>query len=141
MRMLRETGFFSKEPLSLSGGITVRPLDLASKLLFRMWKLNEGEEDLTVMRVAVEGRKDKKRTRYLFDLLDSYDKKTRTTSMARTTGYTCSSVARLLAEKKFARVGICPPEFIGQDHKCYRFVMEHLKKKGIRFKESVTELS
>lgn len=141
MRMLRETGFFSKEPVSLSGGITVRPLDVASQLLFRMWKLNEGEEDLTVMRVVVEGKKDGTRKRFSFNLLDTYDKKTRTTSMARTTGYTCSTVARLLARKKFSRTGICPPELIGQDHERYRFVLEGLNQKGIRFKESVTELS
>jgi lysine 6-dehydrogenase len=140
MRMLRETGFFQREALSLPGGATVRPLALTSELLFRMWKLNEGEEDLTVMRVVVEGSKDKKRKRYLFDLVDTYDKKTKTTSMARSTGYTCSVVAGLVAEKRFSRRGICPPEYIGQDHDCYRFVMEGLEKKGIRFKESVTEL-
>lgn len=140
MRMLRETGFFDKEPLSLPDGVTVRPLDVTSKLLFRMWKLNEGEEDLTVMRVVVEGKKDGKPKRFSFDLLDTYDRKTRTTSMARTTGYTCSSVARLVAKKKFGRTGICPPEFIGQKHECYQLVMEDLKEKGVRFKESVTEL-
>lgn len=141
MRMLRETGFFQKEPLPLPGGVAVRPLDVTSKLLFRVWKLNEGEEDFTVMRVVVEGKKDKKRKRCVFDLLDTYDRKTKTTSMARTTGYTCSAVARLLAKKRFSCTGICPPEYIGQDHECYRFVMEGLDRKGIRFKEGVTELS
>ncbi|MFQ6031484.1 MAG: saccharopine dehydrogenase family protein [Candidatus Zixiibacteriota bacterium] len=140
MRMLRETGFFKKEPISL-GGISLRPLDLTSRLLFSMWQLKEGEEDFMVMRIVVEGKKNSKRKCLVFDLQDSYDKKTKTTSMARTTGYTCSTVARLLARKKFSRIGICPPEFIGQDHACYRFVIEGLKKKGISFKETVTELS
>ncbi len=140
MRMLRETGFFSKEPVSLSDRITVRPLDVTSRLLFPLWELNEGEEDFTVMRVVVEGTKDGRRKGFSYDLLDNYDRKTKTTSMARTTGYTCSTVARLLVKKKFNRTGICPPEFIGHDHECYRFVMEGLKQKGIRFKESVTEL-
>jgi lysine 6-dehydrogenase len=141
MRMLRETGFLKKEPISLSEGTIVRPLDLTSKLLFPLWKLNEGEEDFTVMRIAVEGMKDSKRKRFLFDLLDNYDQKTKTTSMARTTGYTCSTVVRLLANEKFDHIGISPPEFIGQDHKCYRFVMKGLKKKGIRFKERVVDLN
>jgi lysine 6-dehydrogenase len=140
MRMLRETGFFEKERVSLDG-VSVRPLDLTSKLLFPMWKLNEGEEDFTVMRVLVEGKKDGTRKRYRFDLLDDYDRKTNTTSMARTTGYTCSTVVRLLKGKKFERAGICPLEFIGQDHECHRYVMEGLKKKGIDFKETVTELN
>ncbi|MGB2980306.1 MAG: saccharopine dehydrogenase C-terminal domain-containing protein [Candidatus Zixiibacteriota bacterium] len=139
MRMLRETGFFDKEPVSLDGA-SVRPLDLTSRLLFPMWKLNEGEEDFTVMRIKVEGKKGGKRKRHTFDLLDTYDRKTNTSSMARTTGYTCSTVVRLLAEKKFDRVGICPLEFIGQDHECYRYVIEGLQKKGISFKETVTDL-
>ncbi len=140
MRMLRETGFFGKEPISL-GGVSVKPLDLTSRLLFSMWKLNEGEEDFTVMRIVVEGKKDGKRKRFVFDLLDNYDKKTKTTSMARTTGYTCSTVARLLADKKFDQFGICPLELIGRDHECYRYVIEGLKKKRINFKERVLELS
>lgn len=139
IRMLRETGFFGKKPISVAG-ISLRPLDLTSKLLFPMWKLNEEEEDFTVMRIVVEGKKDGKWKRFIFDLLDSYDKKTKTTSMARTTGYTCSTVARLLAKKRFNRFGICPPEFIGQDHECYRLVMEGLNKRGINFKKTVTEL-
>ncbi|MGB8657363.1 MAG: saccharopine dehydrogenase C-terminal domain-containing protein [Candidatus Zixiibacteriota bacterium] len=140
MRMLRETGFFSQRPL-LVGGVDVRPLDLTSKLLFSLWKLDEGEEDFTVMRIEVEGKKDGKRKRFVFDLLDHYDKKNRTLSMARTTGYTCTTVARLLARKKFTHVGICPPEFLGQDHECYRSIMDGLKEKGINFQEKVEELN
>ena len=139
MRMLRETGFFDKEPVSLDGA-SVRPLDLTSKLLFPMWKLNEGEEDFTVMRIVIQGRKDGQRKRHLFDLLDNYDKKTNTTSMARTTGYTCSTVVRLLRDGKFDGEGICPLEFIGQDQECYSYIIEGLRKKGINFKETVTDL-
>ncbi len=139
MRILRQTGFFKKEPIFFDK-LSVRPLDLTSRLLFRLWRLNEGEEDFTIMRVVMEGKRKGKRKRFVFDLLDCYDKKTKTTSMARTTGYTCSTVARLLAHRKFVRPGICPPEFIGQDHRCYRLIIEGLKKKGISFKRTVREL-
>jgi lysine 6-dehydrogenase len=140
MRMLRETGFFGKEPVSLSG-VDVRPLDLTSKLLFSMWRLNEGEEDFTAMRIVVDGRKDGKRKHFVFDLLDRYDPKTKITSMARTTGYTCTTVARLMAAGRFGRTGICPLEFIGQDAECYRYVIDGLRKKQINLKETVTELN
>ncbi|MFH1336295.1 MAG: saccharopine dehydrogenase C-terminal domain-containing protein, partial [Candidatus Zixiibacteriota bacterium] len=139
MRMLRETGFFNQEPIQVSG-VKVRPLDLTSKLLFSKWKLTEGEEDFTVMRIMVEGKKEGKRKRYQFDLFDRYDQKTKTTSMARTTGYTCTAVARLLARKKICHIGICPPEFLGQNHKYYGLIMEGLKEKDIHFKEKVEEL-
>jgi len=140
MRMLRETGFFEKEPVAIDGG-AVRPLDLTSRLLFSRWKLNEGEEDFTAMRIVVNGRKGGKRKHFVFDLLDSYDRKTQTTSMARTTGYTCTTVARLVAGGKIRQRGICPLEFVGQDEECYRYVIDGLKKKGIVFKETVTELN
>jgi lysine 6-dehydrogenase len=115
-------------------------LDLTSKLLFSKWKLSEGEEDFTVMRIIVEGRKEGKRKKYQFDLFDRYDKKTNITSMARTTGYTCTTVARLLARKTICHIGICPPEFLGQNHEYYSMIMEGLKEKDIHFKEKVKEL-
>ncbi len=139
MRMLRETGFFNQESISVSG-VKVRPLDLTSKLLFSKWKLNEGEEEFTVMRIMVEGKKEGKRKRYQFDLLDRYDPKTKVSSMARTTGYTCTTVARLLARNKFSHIGICPPEFLGMEHEIYRLIMEGLKEKNIYFKEKVEDL-
>jgi lysine 6-dehydrogenase len=140
MKMLRETGFFGKEPISLDG-VAVRPLELTSELLFSMWRLDEGEEDFTAMRIAVDGEKDGKRKHFVFDLFDSYDREGKTTSMARTTGYTCTTVARLLVDKKLDHVGICPLEFVGQDRACYRQVLEGLKQKNIIFKETVTELN
>lgn len=139
MRMLRETGFFEKTPLSIARN-EVRPLDLTSELLFPLWKLNQGEEDFTAMRIVVKGKKDGKHKRFVFDLMDRYDHDTQTTSMARTTGYTCTTVARLLAQGKLRRSGICPLELIGQYDECYRYVMEGLKEKRIIFKETVTEL-
>ena len=36
MRMLRETGFFGKEPVRV-GGVEVIPLELTTALLFPMW--------------------------------------------------------------------------------------------------------
>ena len=83
MAALRESGFFSTEPLQVEGQL-VRPLAVTAKLLFDQWKLHPGEEDFTVMRVVLEGRKDGRQLRYTYDLLDSYDCATKTTSMART---------------------------------------------------------
>jgi lysine 6-dehydrogenase len=137
MRVMREVGLFSKEPVEV-GGAKVRPLDLTSKLLFPLWKLQEGEEDFTVMRVSVEGRKAGRLVSYVYDLLDRYDAATGVTSMARTTGYTCTAVTRLLARGLYKRPGVSPPEFIGREENCYLFVMQELAKRGVVFRESVT---
>ncbi len=68
MRVLRETGFFSKDPVLVKGQ-RVRPLDLTAALLFPKWAFAEHEADMTVMRVVVEGTRQGKPTRYRWDLV------------------------------------------------------------------------
>lgn len=139
MRMLRETGFFGTEPLE-AGGARVRPLDVTARLLFSSWQLAPGEEDFTVMRIVVEGEKDGRRARYAWDLLDRFDRETGTTSMARTTGYTCTAAVRLVAAGLYDRKGISPPEFVGRDAGAYAFILSELAARGITFQETVTPL-
>ncbi len=136
MRMLRESGFFSEEPLVLAG-TQVRPRDLAARLLLQAWRFAEGEEDMTVMRIEIEGRREGRGVRHSFRLLDRYDPATRTSSMARTTGYTCAAVARLIARGLYTRPGITPPELLGREVGCYEFVMSELEARGVRFEEEV----
>jgi saccharopine dehydrogenase-like NADP-dependent oxidoreductase len=139
MRTLRETGFFNTEPVEV-GGARVRPLDLTAKLLFSSWQLGPGEEDFTVMRIVVEGEKDGRRARHIWDLLDRYDRETGTTSMARTTGYTCTAAVRLVAAGLFDRKGISPPEFVGRDAAAYQFILRELALRGVVFRETMIEL-
>jgi saccharopine dehydrogenase-like NADP-dependent oxidoreductase len=139
MRIFRESGFFSTDTVTISGK-EVKPLDVTSKLLFSRWKLQEGEEDFTVMRVIIEGRKDKKKLRYTYDLFDEYDRETETTSMARTTGYTCTIVARQVINGLFNEKGICPPEFVGRTKGCYDHLMDEYAHRNIKVQETVTEL-
>ena len=139
MRMLRETGFFSDTPIEV-GGIKVKPLDLTSKLLFSKWKLKEDEEELTVMRIIVQGKKEEKRLCYTYDLLDYYNKKEKATSMSRTTGFPCAIMARLVAQGEFQYPGVCPPEYIGREYKVYQKVMEELEKRNVFYKENIVEI-
>lgn len=139
MRMLRETGFFSDTPIEI-GGVKVKPLDLTSKLLFSKWELKEDEEELTVMRIIVQGKKEEKRLCYTYDLLDYYDKKEKVTSMSRTTGFPCAIMARLVAQGEFQYPGVCPPEYIGREHKVYQKVMKELEKRNVFYKENIIEI-
>ncbi|RPI63825.1 MAG: saccharopine dehydrogenase family protein [Ignavibacteriales bacterium] len=139
MRVLRESGFFSQEEIEVNG-IKIKPIDFTSKLLFPMWELKEGDEEFTVMKIIVEGEKDKKKIRYTYNLLDRHDKKTNIHSMARTTGYTATTVVRLLAKGMFDQKGICPPEFIGQKPECVDFVLNELKEKGVIYNKVIETL-
>jgi saccharopine dehydrogenase-like NADP-dependent oxidoreductase len=136
MRALRESGFFGTEPLDLDGQ-QVRPIDLTSRLLFGQWKLEPGEPDLTAMRVTIEGTRGEQRVTYRYDLLDRYDPESGTTSMARTTGYTCAIVARQVARGLFHRQGICPPELLGADADCYADLLAGYEARGIHLREQV----
>jgi lysine 6-dehydrogenase len=139
MLMLRETGFFSQDEIQVDG-VKVRPLDVTSKLLFPKWKLDEGERDITIMRVVIEGLKGGESWRYSYDLLDRYDDATRTHSMARTTGYTAAVVVRMLARGMFGRKGIIVPEFIGPRRDCVDFILKGLKERGVVYHETVEKL-
>ena len=138
MRMLRETGFFDVDPIEV-GGVRVRPIDVAARLLFDAWMLRPGEQDLTVMRVEVEGTKDGKRVRHVYTLLDRYDERTGIHSMARTTGYTCTAMVRLVARGMFREPGVHPPEIVGRDEACFDFIMSELAARGVVFEERVDE--
>ncbi len=140
MRMLRDTGFFGEEPVAV-GDAKVCPLDLTARLLFPAWQLQPGEEDLTVMRVEVEGRRGGRRIRRSWDLLDRLDPVTGATSMARTTGYTCSAVVRAMAAGLWSEPGVAPPEVLGRSAECYRFVMDRLAERNVLFHEHEEELA
>jgi len=139
MRVFRESGFFSPEPIKIEGN-EITPLAFTSKLIFDQWALKEGEQDFTVMQVIIEGKKGKHRLRYVFDLYDEYDPETGATSMARTTGYTCTIAARQVLDGLFSQKGICPPEFIGRTKGCYENMMSELKKRNIHLTETVVEM-
>jgi saccharopine dehydrogenase-like NADP-dependent oxidoreductase len=130
MRILRETGFFNNQEIEVKG-VKVRPLDLTTKLLFPMWKLEEGEADLTVMKVVVEGKKEGKKVRYAWDLLDRYDPVTGIHSMARTTGYAATMALRMVANGLYTRKGISVPEFIGRQPECVEFLLAGLRERGV----------
>jgi saccharopine dehydrogenase-like NADP-dependent oxidoreductase len=133
LRVLRESGFFSYDEVDVKGQ-KIRPADLTAKLLFDLWKLKPGEEDFTVMRITIKGTEQGKDKTYIYDLYDRYDKHTKTISMARTTGYTCTAVACMVAEGIFNRKGINAPEFVGMEENHFNFVVNYLKERGVIYK-------
>ena len=133
MRIFRETGLFNKEKISVKG-VEISPLDLMTKLLFPKWKMIEGDEDFTVMRVTIEGQENDLPVTYIYNLHDKFDLENKTTSMARTTGFTCTAAAHLVLENKFIRKGISPPEYLGEDEACFRFVLRYLEDRRVNYK-------
>lgn len=132
LRALRESGFFSYEPVDVKG-TKVRPIDLTATLMFPRWKLKPGEEEFTVMRIRISGEEKGQPKTYEYHLLDRTEKSTNTLSMARTTGYTCTAVTHLVANGKFSRKGICPPEYLGEVEENFQFILSYLKERGVNY--------
>ena len=119
-----------------SFGVAVWALDFTSRLLLNQWKLEPGEEEFTVMKVIVEGEVNGKPKTVQYDLLDRYDVASQTSSMARTTGYTCAAAANLLAKGMFTEKGVYPPELIGKNKDCFDFVINYLGERNVNWKKT-----
>ncbi len=137
--LLRDFGFFDTDPIQV-GDVSIRPIDFTSALLIPQWKFTPGETELTVMKILIDGIQDGRSVRTTYDMMDRYDPETETTSMARTTGYAATMVARLLAEERFNGRGIVPPEWIGRHPEHVRFLLEGLEQRGIHYVESISFL-
>jgi lysine 6-dehydrogenase len=135
MRVLAESGFFGREVLTLADGTRVRPRDLTARLLFPLWTYEEGEEDLTLMRIEVVGGPAGARRRLVHDLTDTYDAATRSTSMARTTAYPCTAVARRIARGDLREPGVVPPERLGPREGFWEDLAGDLAARGVSVSE------
>ena len=141
VKVLKESGFFDPEKMKING-TEISPLDLTSKVLFKEWKLGAEEEELTVMRITIEGENENgTRERIVYDLHDEYCPETRTSSMARTTGYTATGAANMFLQGVFAEKGVFPPELVGRHEACTSFILDYLKERGIEYKRKSKKLS
>jgi saccharopine dehydrogenase-like NADP-dependent oxidoreductase len=136
--LLRASGFLASEPVEVAG-TQVRPIDVAARLLREAWRLHPEDADLAVLRVVVEGRRDGQAVRETWDLLDRKDPATGLSAMARTTGFTCTSIARRVVAGEFSRPGVSAPEHVGQVPGCFEEVISDLRRRGIHLRRSLEE--
>lgn len=131
---LKEGGFFSETPIMLNGQ-SVIPLEFSSRILFNEWKLGEEEEELTIMRVILYGKKDGASEKVVYNMLDRYDVETRSSSMSRTTGYTATATVNMMAAGLFHEKGVFPPELVGKHKACFDFIVDYLVARGVIWKK------
>jgi len=133
MRIFRDTGFLNMTPIQVEG-VSVRPIDVTASLLSPLWEYEPSEADITVMRLVISGDEDGKPATYTCDMYDEYDPATGALSMARTTGYTCTAVTRLVLDGGYSQKGISPPEFVGRVDGCWKSVKRYLEDRGVHCK-------
>ena len=91
--------------------------------------MKEGDKDFTVMRIIMKGTENGEEVTYQYNLLDRFQDGT--ISMARTTGFTCTAVANLVVNGDYKRIGISPPEYLGEH---FNFVKNYLEERGVNYK-------
>lgn len=128
IKALMSSGFFSKEKIK---GTNLTPFDVTTEILFKEWKLNDDEEEFTIMRILITGIFNNERKTITYTLFDEFDKETMLSSMARTTGYTATAAVELILQNIFNEKGIYPPEIVGKNEKCFDFVIKYLKERNI----------
>lgn len=130
MRIFREAGLFSAEPIQVAG-TAVRPLDVTSALLFPKWEFGEGERDMTIMRIVAEGVRGGAPAKIVWELFDQADPATHCSSMSRTTAFPATIMARMLLRGEITTHGVLPPELLAKAPGLTDRVLAELGKRGI----------
>ena len=107
--LLRELGLLGETPVTVDGASVV-PKRFLDALLYPRIRLEPGEHDLALLRVEAVGTRAGQPWRMRAEMVDRWSGGF--TAMARTTGFTASVVARMIARGKIAARGVQRPEAV-----------------------------
>ncbi|MCU9593989.1 saccharopine dehydrogenase NADP-binding domain-containing protein [Caldibacillus thermolactis] len=115
-------------------GMKVNPRKVLLKVLDPIVELKD-KEDVTLLRVIVSGLKDIKEVSYTYEMICYKNNKENVTAMARSTAYTISVVAQMIAKGVINKRGVFPPEQVvpGQTY------IEEMEKRGVMITEKISE--
>jgi len=122
------SGFLDSTPVAVEG-VAVSPIAFTAALLAAQpqFQYGDADEDLAWIRVDVRGRREGKRVRVVYDLVDRRDFATGFTAMQRTVGFTLARGARLILDGALGRPGIRTPIEVPHE-----LVFPALERHGIR---------
>jgi saccharopine dehydrogenase-like NADP-dependent oxidoreductase len=92
---------------------------------------DDDKDEFTIMRITIHGFKRREEKKFSYTLFDAYDPTMQVSSMSRTTGYTCTGVARCVLGGVYRHAGISPPSYIGESMGCVYRIFTHLREHGI----------
>ncbi|UCH56593.1 MAG: saccharopine dehydrogenase NADP-binding domain-containing protein [Candidatus Bathyarchaeota archaeon] len=134
---LLDLGVIGSEPVTYEEREIV-PLDFFQELVYPVVRFDEaeGDRDITVLLVRVEGQKSGSEMIVTYEMVDYYDEEKGITSMAKTTGYTASIIARILARGDIPEKGIQWPVRIIKGE-LFEELMSSLKERGVEVTENI----
>jgi len=141
LMFLLDLGVIGSEPVEYRGGEIV-PVDFFHELIYPIVKFDEaeGDRDLTVLLVRVEGRKGDSEIAVNYEMVDYYDEEKGVTSMAKTTGYTAALIARMLARGDINEKGIHWPVRLIRG-KLFDELMKGLRERGVEVTENILKIT
>jgi lysine 6-dehydrogenase len=125
-------GFFDTRKMHIKG-IELSPLEFSSAILMDQWKSKPNEEEFTIMKIIVRGLQNDQPKTFTYDLFDTTDTVTETSSMSRTTGFTCTASLHLVMNKLFTEKGVFPPELVGKHENCFQYIMHYLNAHNVNY--------
>jgi lysine 6-dehydrogenase len=108
MRAIRELGLLGKEP------VTVRDQSVVPRQVFiacaepRLRR--PGGRDLVALRVEIEGEREGRPARIVYDLVDWFDEERGISAMERSTGYSLSITGQMQAAGQLGAAGVRTPD-------------------------------
>ena len=100
--------------------------------LFKDWKLKEDELEFTILDVNIYS--DTKNIHY--HLYDETDDISKSSSMARTTGFTATATINMLLNNLWSKKGVFPPELVGKNEQCIDFLLSYLSARNVRMSQN-----
>lgn len=105
---LVELGLLDDEPVEV-GGVTVSKRQVLAAALAPRLQYRDGERDLAIIRIEVEGRAGGRDRRLVRQVVDRRDLETGLTAMSRTVGYPASIAAQMIAQGVVSGRGLLSP--------------------------------
>ena len=100
--------------------------------LFKDWKLKEDELEFTILDVNIYS--DTKNIHY--HLYDETDDISKSSSMARTTGFTATATINMLLDNLWSKKGVFPPELVGENEQCVDFLLSYLSARNVTMSQN-----
>lgn len=128
IKILQSCGLLDTDPVEINN-VKIIPRDVVIKKMEKKMTLAP-EGDILVMRIIVEGKKDRKNCRHIYDLIDYFDHSTGYTAMARTTCFPTVITAKMIAAGEIRDKGVKFPEQLFTGSRFDEFITR-LSEKGI----------
>ncbi len=137
LAFLRDVGLFSTEPVNVKGQ-NVAPRDLFAAIAYPRMQLGDREKEFTFLQIEVRGTSGGKNLLHRYKVYDERDERTGFTSMARTTGFPCVIMARLIAEGLVDMPGVNAPEAIGDNPVAVDRFISEMENRGVKVLKEIS---